>query len=85
MFSSTGYRLVVICSNQDEEKSHIISKLHFYRRPYAVPSEITKYQRYMKQHFVAEGEPDHRNRASWLPVVASEVDHEKCVWWLLRS
>ena len=70
---------MVICSNQDEEKSHIISKLHLYRRPYTVPSEITKYQQYLQQHFVSEGDHDHQTRADSHSMVASGVDRERCV------
>ena len=71
---------MVICSSHEEEKSHIISKLHLYRRPYAISYQISKYRQYLRQHFVVEGEPDRQTRASWLPVVASDVDRERCVW-----
>ena len=70
---------MVICSNHEEEKSHIISKLHLYRRHYAISYQSSKYRQYLKQHFVAEEEPDRQTRASQLPVVASEVDCERCV------
>ena len=71
---------MVICSNHEEEKSHIISKLHLYCRPYVISNQISKYRQYLRQHFVVEGEPDRQTRASWLPVVASEVDRERYVW-----
>ena len=66
---------MVVCSNQKEEKSHIISKLHLYRRPYTVPSQITKYQQYLQQHFMATGEPQLQTKA----VLALEVDCERFV------
>ena len=70
----TGYRLVIICSNQDKKKSHIISKLDLYHRSYVVPSQITKYQQYLRQHFI---KLDRQTRAGHLPVMALGVDHER--------
>ena len=73
---------MVICSNHEEEKSHIISKLHLYRRPYGVPADIAKYQHYLKCHFVDEDQPlypQHQTRGSLSSVAASMVDPEGCV------
>ncbi len=48
------YRLVVICSEKDEGKSHIITRLHNCRRP-VVPSLIVDNCReYLKAHFVQQ-------------------------------
>ena len=30
---------------------------------------------------MAEGEPDNQRETGWLPVMASGVDHERCVHW----
>ena len=78
----TDYRLVVICSSYEEDKSPIISKLHQYRRPYGVSTDISKYRVYLKSHFVDGGQPLYQQlqsagRVSHIP--ASVVDHEGCV------
>lgn len=67
---------MIICSNKDEEKFHIISKLHMYRRHYDVPSDVAEYQQYLQQHFVMNENPDHQTKT---PVMAAQVDYERCV------
>ena len=47
-----------------------------YRRHYYVPSDVTKYQQYLRQHFVMKEDPDHQTLT---PVMAAQVDHERCV------
>lgn len=75
---------MIICSSQDEEKSHIISKLHMYRRQY-VPFQVTGYQQYLHQHFVSEGVHDYQTVASSPQVMASEVDRERYAHGLLMG
>ena len=50
---TTGYRVVVICSLEDEERAHVVSKLHQYRREYPPLPPSTEIAAYLKQHFVA--------------------------------
>lgn len=53
VFSShtPDYKIVIICSSEEEEKSHLISKLHFYRRPYPAMLPDTKFAEYLMGHF----------------------------------
>ena len=88
MLSCTDYRLVVICSSHEEDKSPIISKLHLYRRPYGVSTNIAKYRAYLRSHFVDEAQPSYQQlqgtgRVSHLP--ASVVDHEGYVLFHLTE
>ena len=46
-----GYRLVIICSNEQEEKSHFISKLYHFRRPYMPGIDKNDYRKYLYLHF----------------------------------
>ena len=48
---ATDYRLVIICSSEDEEKSHIIAKLHLHRRPYTSLLPDTSCAEYLRNHF----------------------------------
>ena len=50
---TTGYRVVVICSLEDEERVHVVSKLHQYRREYPPLPPSTEIAAYLKKHFVA--------------------------------
>ena len=73
---------MVICSSHEEDKSPIISKLHQYRRPYGVSTDISKYRAYLKCHFMDDDHPSYQQlqnteRVSHIP--ASVVDHEGCV------
>ena len=77
--SSLDYRLVIICSNKDEEKSHMISKLHMYRRHYIVPPDASKYQQYLRHHFITKKDHDHQAKVA---VMASQVDQERCLNFL---
>ena len=80
-FSSIGYRLVIICSSQDEEKTPIISKLHLHRRPYVVSSDINKYRTYLRKHFIDEQQPSYQQLQQAIgsvPIMkASIVDDER--------
>ena len=75
------YRLVIICSSQEEEKCAIISQLHVYRMAYAVPTDVTLYQIYLRSHFISKiqtrKQPLNTQGAS--SVTASEVDPERLV------
>ena len=77
--STIGYHLVIICSNEEEEKSHIISKLHTHRRPFAQIYDTDQCQRYLKAHFTGEVESLSCSPSQMQLVTASEVDYEKYV------
>ena len=51
---TTGYRVVIICSLEDEERAHVVSKLHQYRREYPPLPATTEIAAYLKMHLVAE-------------------------------
>ena len=44
---------MVICSLEDEERAHVVSKLHQYRREYPPLPPTTQIAHYLKNHFVA--------------------------------
>ena len=67
------YRLVIICSNEEEEKSHFISKLHLYRRPFIPKSDIQEYKKYLAIHFTHQT----REQGNFFP--ASVMDFEQYV------
>ena len=70
------YRLVIICSSSNEEKSQIISKLYLYRRPYGVSTDPADYRRYLETHFIDEEQPSYLNIQTVMPssFSASVVD-----------
>lgn len=41
------YRLVIISSNEEEEKSHFISKLHLHKRPFLSRSNVAEIRGYL--------------------------------------
>ena len=47
----TDYRLVVICSKEDKEKSHIIYRLHNFERPEVPRLNERRCKEYLKAHF----------------------------------
>lgn len=50
---------MIICSKEEEEKSHIISKLHLYRRLAAPSFTGDELKQYLVSHFVhPEGEEE---------------------------
>ena len=85
MHEHVGYRLVIVCSSQDKEKSPIISKLHLYRRPYGVSTDTAKYRAYLRSHFVDEKQPHYQQlqeAMGYVPnLTASVVDINRCVYY----
>ena len=43
--------MVVICSLQDEDRAHVVSKLHQYQRVYPLLPHTTEIAYYLKRHF----------------------------------
>ena len=73
-----GYRLVVICSNVDEEKSHIISKLSLFRRPFIQMHHEEKYKKYLKNHMVFGSKSIASGQSMQsMDSLGITVDHEK--------
>jgi hypothetical protein len=74
-----GYRLVIICSNEEEEKSHIISKLHSCRRPFSQICDTKQCRSYLKAHFTGQVESLSPSTSQMQLITASSVDYEKYV------
>ena len=71
------YKLVIVCSNEDQDKSHMVSKLQLYLRLYAGSlKSIHEFQEYLKLQFIKWPERAHK-RELGRKVVASVVDLEK--------
>ena len=65
---------MIICSNEEEEKSHIISKLHSCKRPFAQTLDSEQCQHYLKTHFTGQVCSE---SSQMQPAMASIVDHER--------
>lgn len=48
------YKIVIICSNEEEEKSNIIAKLQTYRRPYQGIKADGEFMEYLKSYFIPQ-------------------------------
>ena len=78
-YSSTiDYRLVIICSDEYEDKSHIISRLSSHRQHFSALHSVAKYREYLKTHFTFL--PAHQSVRAKQQVAASLVDCEKWVF-----
>ena len=68
------YRLVMICSNEETDKSYIISKLQLFHRQYTASTYTPKFQHYLRSHFKMETE----TQQQFDDVMAAPVvDYEK--------
>ena len=45
------YRIVIICSSESEETSHVVSKLLQFKRDYAIFQKDKELSEYLKHHF----------------------------------
>ena len=66
-----GYRLVIICSKEGEDKSHIVSKFLLYKRSIILRE---KCRNYLRRHLIQAGASTQGDIIN-----ASIVDHEKSV------
>jgi hypothetical protein len=66
------YHLVIVCSKEGEDKSHIVSKLLLHRKSIVLKHSQEDYQTYLKNHFICEADGD-----SISPDAASVVDCDK--------
>ena len=72
--------MVIVCSSDDEEQNQIISKLHLYRRPYAVPTDLAKYGEYLEAQFKNEDQPSYQQvqeMENFPDISASIVDPDR--------
>ncbi len=70
----------MICSKEDEDKSHIILRLHNFRRPVVPTLVVDDYRMYLKAHFVHQMNMELNGQATHTSDRrASMVDPEKCV------
>ncbi len=69
---------MLICSNEEEDKSHIISRLHNFRRTVHPKLVVNDCRNYLKAHFVyhSDMEIDHQSLAM-SDLYASTVDPDK--------
>ena len=67
----TDYKLVIVCSDEDIDKSHMISKLQFYKRQLETLHFDPDYSEYLKSHFVQNQKEFGR------AVLASTIDREQ--------
>ncbi len=69
---------MIICSNEEEEKSHFISKLYHFRRPYVPRFDLEEYRKYLALHFTNSAqEIDEPNFQADSCMAASSVDYEQ--------
>ena len=53
-FFTLDYRLIILCSSEGNEKSHIISHLYTYQHPFNPPSDgdMKKIEDYLHYHMI---------------------------------
>jgi hypothetical protein len=73
----TGYRLVIISSNEEEEMSHFISKLHLYRRPFFSRNGLSEFRSYLASKLTKHVEEMEYSAVPSIP--ASVVDSQRYV------
>ena len=71
IFLHLDYKLVIVCSDEDLDKSHMISKLQFFKRQLETLHYDNDYCQYLKSHFVQKSVNSGRR------MLASTVDREK--------
>ena len=59
---------MIICSNEEEEKSYFISKLHVYKRPFVPQPLVEEFKHFLINHFTKKiqkaEQPSHDSMAS---------------------
>ncbi len=74
---AADYRLVVICSENSEKKSHIITRLGNNRRPVIPELIVNDCKDYLKAHFVHQMDMEVSQVNPTLHLRASIVDPDK--------
>ena len=68
---------MIVCSNQDEDKSHIVSKLQIYRKQFVIPKDAS-YRDYLKYHFTLSVDgTEYPTHQQGILMNASAVDLDK--------
>ena len=67
------FRIVIICSSESEETSHVVSKLLQFKRDYAIFQKDKELAGYLKHHFTnkdatsaAAIDPEKYDTSNWL-------------------
>ena len=68
-----GYRLVIVCTNEGEERSHFISKLHAHQQQYTPIHTIADFCTYLKSKFTTTSPAQKLFKG----LLACSVDHER--------
>ena len=79
------YRLVILCSKEGEDKSHMVSKLLLHKKSVVLKHSQKDYQKYLRDHFIC-GAGDSLSQAT--PDTASVVDRDKlvvCSWIIIQD
>ena len=71
---SSEYRLVIVSSNEEEEMSHFISKLHLYRRPFIPLNDLNEFKHYLASKLTRQVQ-----ECEVAVTSASVIDHEKYI------
>ena len=73
----TEYKLVIICSNEDGDKAHMVSKLQLYNRLFSgTMKPVGEFVKYLRNKFISWPKEAHR-KSLGKAIVASVVDSEK--------
>ncbi len=64
----------MICNNEEGEKSHFISKLHHFQRPYIPRIDLQDYKEYLGIHFTSDAQAQDQADSC---MAASSVDFEQ--------
>uniref|UniRef100_A0A1X7TN16 Uncharacterized protein n=1 Tax=Amphimedon queenslandica TaxID=400682 RepID=A0A1X7TN16_AMPQE len=73
----TNYRLVIVCSNESEGKSHILTRLNSFHRNWEKSDDSDILKRYLKKHLIPKTNDKNIN--------ASIIDEEKCLVRIIYS
>ena len=69
---------MIVSSNEEEEMSHFISKLHLYRRPFILRNDLNEYKHYLASKLTRQVQECEDQQVA--VTSASVVDHEKYVY-----
>lgn len=74
---------MIICSNEDEERSHFIAKLHLFRKPFLPKCDLEEYRKYLAAKFTAQSEEIEDSTSQYgLSIQAAVVDFERCCFMI---
>ena len=69
-----AYRLVVICSIENENKSNMIASLDQFRRPFLPITSVRNIQDYLRRQLAARTETQTIGQVHWLPAATVDKD-----------